>query len=83
LARVETGIIIARHVPCATHDIIDVLAERGSLGRVLASAETKLVGGNKILPCEKPVDEPSWKRDETFSTYRPLVYLLKLTGESG
>jgi len=50
LTRVETGSIIARHVPIATHGIVDVVTERGRLGRILASAETKLVGSNKIRP---------------------------------
>ena len=58
LARVETGFVIARHVPCATHRIVDVFAEPGRLGPVLASTETKLVGSDEILR-EKPVDEPS------------------------
>jgi hypothetical protein len=62
LTRVETSFIIARHVPSATHGIVDVVTERGRLGRILASAETKLVGSNKILPCEEPVDEPSSMR---------------------
>jgi hypothetical protein len=55
LARVKARIIIARHVPCATHRIIDVVAEPGRLRCVLATAETKLVGSNEILPCEKPI----------------------------
>jgi len=59
LTRVETGTIIARHVPCATHHIVDVLAERRRLGPVLTSAETKLVGSDEVLPCEEAVDEPS------------------------
>jgi len=47
---VETGIIIARHVPVATHHIVDVVAERRRLGCVLATTETKLVGSNEICP---------------------------------
>jgi hypothetical protein len=59
LTRVETSTIIAGHVPCATHYIVDVLTERGRLGPVLTSAETKLVGSNEILVREEAVDEPS------------------------
>ena len=59
LTRVETSFIIARHVPCATHHIVDVLAERGGPRPVLASAETKLVGRDELLPREEPVSELS------------------------
>lgn len=47
---VETGIIIARHVPRATHRIIDVIAERWRIWPVLATAEAKLVGSDEIRP---------------------------------
>lgn len=50
MASVETGIIIARHVPYATHHIIDVVAERGRIWRILATPEAKLGGSDEILP---------------------------------
>jgi hypothetical protein len=55
LTCVETGIIIARHVPCATHHIIDVIAEPGRVWRVFATAEAKLLGSDEILRHEKSI----------------------------
>jgi hypothetical protein len=55
LTCVKTGIIIARHVPCATHRIIDVIAEPGRIWRIIATAEAKLAGSDEILPCEKSI----------------------------
>jgi hypothetical protein len=55
LACVKPGIIIARHVPAATHHIIDVVAETGRRGCILATTEAKLVGSDEILPCEKSI----------------------------
>jgi hypothetical protein len=55
LTCVETGIIIARHVPCATHRIIDVIAEPGRVWRVFATTEAKLFGSDEILRREKSI----------------------------
>jgi hypothetical protein len=71
LTCVKTGIIVARHVPIATHHIVNVVAERGRPGCVLATAEAKLGGSNKILPCEKYIGKLSPVKH--VCTYRPLV----------
>jgi hypothetical protein len=59
LTCVETGIIIARHVPRATHRIINVIAEPWRICPVLATAEAKLVGSDEILPREKSIGKLS------------------------
>jgi len=84
VTRVKAGFIIAGHVPCTTHHIVDVVAECRRLSRVLAATEAELVGSNKILSCEKAIDEhPSpMKTDEPGSAYRPLVQLFELARKS-
>jgi hypothetical protein len=55
LTCVKTGIIIARHVPCATHLVVDVVAKSRRSRCVVATAEAKLVKSDEILACEKSV----------------------------
>ncbi len=41
--------VVSGHIPFASHDVVDVLAERWSVGAVLASAEAEFGGGNEVL----------------------------------
>ena len=85
VTRVKAGSIIAGHVPCTTHHIVDVVAERRRPRRVLAGTEAELVSRDEILSREKGIDEPSVavETDEPGSAYRPLVHLLELARKSG
>lgn len=73
MTRVETGIIIARHVPSATHRIIDMIAERGRIWRVVATAEAKLVRSDEILPCEKSIGKLSRVKQMNVPSTRGAV----------
>jgi len=48
--RVKAGSIIAGHVPFATHHIVDVIADRRRLRRVLTATEAEFFGRDEIRP---------------------------------
>lgn len=54
---IEARTIVARHVPIATHLIIDVLAECWSISSILATAEAKFRIRHEILAGEKRCDQ--------------------------
>jgi hypothetical protein len=49
--------IVAWHVPSATHDIIDVVANLGGLGSVFAGTDTKLGRGHEILEYDEQKED--------------------------
>ena len=50
LARVERAArVVPGHVPVAAHDVVDVVAERGRVGAVLADADAELVERDEVL----------------------------------
>ena len=53
-AGIESRVVVAWHVPSATHDIINMLAEGGSTGAWLARTEAELVRSDEVLECGKP-----------------------------
>ena len=53
ITHIEAGIIVAWHVPLATHLIVDVLAECRSISSILATTEAKLRIRHEILRDEK------------------------------
>lgn len=48
-AGIESRVVVAWHVPSATHDIINMLAESGSIGAWLARTEAELVRSDEVL----------------------------------
>lgn len=45
----NSGIVVGGHIPHTTHLIIDVLAESGSAGAILAPTEAEFAIGHKVL----------------------------------
>lgn len=45
----RTITIVARHVPCTAHHIVDVLAKSRSIRSVYARAQTEFISGHKVL----------------------------------
>ena len=41
--------VIAWHIPCTTHDVVDVLAKSGCIRPIYTGAETELIGSHKVL----------------------------------
>lgn len=53
LAGIESRSVVARHVPLATHDIINMLTKSGCVRAWLACTETKLVCSDEVLRSDK------------------------------
>lgn len=54
-ALIEAFIVVAGHVPIATHHIVDVLAEFGSIMSILTTAEAEFRVRHEILADERSV----------------------------
>lgn len=51
LAALEhAGVVVRGHVPRASHNVVDVLAQRGGARAVLAGPEAKLGVGHEVCP---------------------------------
>jgi hypothetical protein len=48
-AGIESRVVVAWHVPRTAHDIINMLAESGSIGAWLARTEAELVRSDEVL----------------------------------
>lgn len=48
-AGIESCFVVGWHVPCTTHDIINMLTESGSIGAGLARTEAELVRSDEVL----------------------------------
>lgn len=45
----NTWIIVARHIPGASHYIVDVLAKGRSVWTIFTAPETELIGAHEVL----------------------------------
>jgi hypothetical protein len=67
-------IIVTWHVPIATHEIVNVLAQRRGPSSIFTSSETELGRGHEVLPGQMNGHQTR----RVAGTNGPLVHLLQL-----
>lgn len=75
--------VVTRHIPITAHNVVNVLAESGSIGTISACSYTEFIECHKILEKMESVSPTSYRHGIRIVAYGPFMHLLQGTKRRG